>query len=87
MSIVRLLPEAGDAAETEVVGLPLVKFARMRVQGADEREATLRRWVAVALSKGHRPASVRYKWRAVYAEELDMRRLMLAVQEVRGNGN
>ena len=80
-------PEAGDAAETEVVGLPLVKFARMRAQGADEREATLRRWVAVALSKGHRPASVRYKWRAVYAEELDMRRLMLAVQEVRGNGN
>jgi hypothetical protein len=36
-----------------------------------------------ALGKGYKPASVRYKWRAVYSEELDMRRLMLAVQEVR----
>ena len=65
------------------MGLPLVKFARMRAQGEDERRATLHRWVRDALGKGYKPASVRYKWRAVYSEELDMRRLMLAVQEVR----
>lgn len=76
-------PTQGDAAETEVMGLPLVKFARMRAQGEDERRATLHRWVRDALGKGYKPASVRYKWRAVYSEELDMRRLMLAVQEVR----
>ena len=76
-------PTQADAAETVVTGDPLVKFARKRAENADERHATLLRWVRAALEKGHRPASVRFKWRAVYDEDLPMRTLMLAVQEVR----
>jgi superfamily II DNA or RNA helicase len=76
-------PTQADAAETVVTGDPLVKFARMRAQNADERHAALLRWVRAALEKGHKPASVRYKWRAVYDSDLDMRTLLLAVQEVR----
>jgi len=79
-------PEAGDAAETVVTGDPLVKFARKRAEGEAERHATLLRWVREALGRGWKPGSVRFKWRAVYGEDLDMRRLMLAVQEVRSSG-
>ena len=76
-------PTTAEAASTEVMGVPLVKFQRMREQSDAERESTLRRWVQSAMAKGHKPASIRYKWRAVYGDELSMRNLMLAVQEVR----
>ena len=76
-------PTTAEAASTEVMGVPLVKFQRMREQSDAERESTLRRWVQSAMAKGHKPVSIRHKWRAVYGDELSMRRLMLAVQEVR----
>ena len=76
-------PTQTEAAKTEVTGDPLVKFARMREQGDDERARVLRRWVKNALDKGHKPTSVRYKWRAVYGEDLSMSALMSCVQEVR----
>lgn len=75
-------PEAGEAAETVVEGVPLVKFSRKRAEGPEEKRATLLRWVREALDRGHKPASVRFKWRAVYAEELPTRALMAAVAEV-----
>ena len=77
-------PTAGDAAETEVVGVPLVKFARMIAQGPQQRQETLERWVRRALDAGHRPASVRHRWRAVYGEELSAARLMAAVAAAGG---
>ena len=77
-------PTSAEAAATEVMGVPLVKFARMRAMPEGERDATLRRWVRDALAKGHRPAAVRYKWRAVFGEELSSVRLLSMVKEVRG---
>ena len=76
------MPTSSEAAQTEVVGVPLVRYARMRAQGADERAATLRRWIESAVARGHKPASVRYKWRAVYGEDLPSSTLWAMVKEV-----
>jgi DNA repair protein RadD len=72
----------GDQAETTVVNEPLVRFARMIAQGPQQREETLRRWVARALDAGHKVTSVKYRWSAVYKEELSSARLMAAVADV-----
>ena len=77
-------PTSGDAAETVVTNEPLVKFARKIAEGPQQRHETLLRWVAAALEKGHQPASVRHKWRAVYGGDLSSADVMAAVREVRG---
>jgi DNA repair protein RadD len=73
---------SGEAAQTSIVNEPLVKFARMIAQGPQQRHETLLRWIRAALDKGHKPTSVRYKWKAVYQEELSAAAIMAAVAEV-----
>jgi superfamily II DNA or RNA helicase len=64
-------PEAGDGPDDSVVDdVPLVKFARKIAEGPEARWATCVRWVTVAARKGHKIASVRYKWKHVYQEDL-----------------
>ena len=75
-------PTAGEAATTEVMGVPLVKFARMRQMGLGEREAWVLGRVRAALAKGHKPSSVRHVFRAVFGEELATSAVMAAVAEV-----
>ena len=75
-------PSAAEAAETVVTNDPLAKFSRMIAQGPEQRRQTLLRWVRAALDKGHKPSSVRHKWKAVYQEELSSQRIMEAVAEV-----
>ena len=74
----------GDGAQqTTIAGVALERFGRMRAQSADERAVTLERWVRRALDAGHKVASVRHKWRAVYGEELPFERLRAAELKVR----
>ena len=75
-------PTAAEAAETVVANVPLVRFARMIAQSPEQRQETLERWVRRAIDAGHNPRSVRYKWKAVYGEELSAERLMAAVTAV-----
>ena len=75
-------PAGGDQAETTIVNEPMAKFQRMLAQSPAQREETLRRWVARALDAGHKVTSVKYRWSAVYKEELSSARLMAAVADV-----
>jgi len=75
-------PAGGDQAETTIVNEPMAKFQRMLAQSPAQREETLRRWVARALDAGHKVTSVKYRWAAVYKEELSSARLMAAVTDV-----
>jgi superfamily II DNA or RNA helicase len=75
-------PTSAESAETVIAGVPLEKFSRMIAQGPQQRQETLERWVRRALAAGHNPRSVRYKWKAVYGEELSADRLMAAVTAV-----
>jgi superfamily II DNA or RNA helicase len=71
-----------DATPTVIAGVALERFGRMRSQTAEEREVTLDRWVRNAIAKGHKVTSVRYKWRAVYGEELDLGRITASARRV-----
>lgn len=51
-----------------VTGDPLVKFAKKRAEGDDDRAKTLARWMTIARAKGYRPGWVQAKWVAVYGE-------------------
>lgn len=55
-------PMKGDT----VTGDPLVKYAKKRAEGDDDRARTLARWLAVAHAKGYKPGWVYAKFRAVY---------------------
>lgn len=52
-----------------VVGVKLVKFAAKRRESEDKRLETLRRWIAAAVAKGHKPGSAWFKFKAVYGVE------------------
>lgn len=75
-------PDPRDAQATEIVNVPMVKFARMIAQSPAQREETLRRRVRQTLDRGHKVTSVKHWWRAVYGEELAGARLMAAVADV-----
>jgi DNA repair protein RadD len=77
-------PDPRDQDETVVVGVPLVKFARMRAQDAEQRERTLERWVRECLAKSYKPGWVRHRWKSVFGEELSAARVMAAMARVRG---
>ena len=62
--------EGGELVEATITGDPLVKFARKIAESPAQRWETCKRWIAAALAKGHNPASVAYKWRHVYREDL-----------------
>jgi superfamily II DNA or RNA helicase len=62
--------EGGELVEATITGDPLVKFARKIAESPAQRWETCKRWIATALAKGHNPASVAYKWRHVYREDL-----------------
>jgi superfamily II DNA or RNA helicase len=74
----------GDGLETVVAGVALEKFGRMRAQSVDQRQETLDRWVRKAIEAGHKVTSVRYRWRAVYGEDLGFERLRAAEMRARG---
>lgn len=77
------MPEAGDGPEgSVVVDVPLVKFARKIAEGPAQRWETCVRWVRAAAAKGHKVSSVRYKWRAVYQEDLPFQWLRAATDIV-----
>jgi DNA repair protein RadD len=57
----RALPEA-----PEVLGIKLVKYARKRKEGPDERAASLGRWLKDAESQGFKPGWAYNKFKAVY---------------------
>ena len=75
-------PEEYAGGGTEVVHAKLAKFARMIAQGPAQRWETLLRWLGAAKLKGHRPGSVRHKWRAVYGEDVDSSTFAKACREV-----
>lgn len=74
--------EDRESSPTEITNDPIVKFARMIAQGPQQRWETLLRWLSAAKLKDHKPSSVRYKWRAVYQEDLDMGTFKRACREV-----
>lgn len=51
-----------------VTGAPLVKYARKRLEGDDDRARTLARWMTVARAKNYRPGWWRRRFEAVYGE-------------------
>jgi superfamily II DNA or RNA helicase len=76
-------PEAGESAATVVVGVPLVKFERMRQMAEDDRKRWVVERVRRAIEKNHKPASVKHVYRAVFGEDLSSAALMAAVAEVK----
>lgn len=65
-------PDCGLSREVkipEVVNVDLLKFAAKRREGEEKRLETLKRWVAAALEKGHKPGSAWFKFKAVYGVE------------------
>jgi superfamily II DNA or RNA helicase len=60
----------GSKTTTRVTNDPLVRFARKIAEGPEQRRETLQRWIGQAVSKGYKPTSVFYKWKAVYSEQL-----------------
>jgi superfamily II DNA or RNA helicase len=74
--------EERERGTTEITQDPLVKYARMIAQGETQRKETLLRWLKAAKLQGHKATSVRYKWRAVYQEDLDMVTFRRACAEV-----
>lgn len=64
-------PDLGAEASisTEIMNVPMEKFARMIAQSPEQRRETLDRWVRLALAKGQNPRTVLHRWRAVYKEE------------------
>lgn len=75
-----LAGEEGVIVNATITGDPLVKFARKIAESPEQRWETCKRWVAAALAKGHNPASVSYKWRHVYREDLPREWFRAAVE-------
>ena len=64
-------PEAGDGpGESIVDDVRMIRFARKLAESREQRWETCVRWVRAAVAKQYKIVSVRYKWRAVYQEEL-----------------
>lgn len=82
------MPEPEDAAgnSTEVLDVPMAKFARKIAEGPEQRWGTLLRWLHAAQLKGHKPTSVRHKWRAVYGVELSPEWFRAALAGLNGAG-
>lgn len=55
-------PMKGDTVTND----PLVKFARKRAEGDDDRARTLARWIELAKVKGYKPGWWRHRYTAVY---------------------
>ena len=85
-------PTQAEAAETTIVGCsmervdPAVRFSAFRQQNDGERWQKLLFWIRKAEELGHKPTSVRFKWRHVYGEDLPAAQLARAVMEVRRGG-
>lgn len=62
--------EENSTTGTEITNDPLAKYARKIAEGPQQRRETAIRWIRAALLKGHKPASVRFKWKAVYQEDM-----------------
>lgn len=80
------MPDAGEGDQSQTVedGVELVRYARKIAEGPEQRWQTCIRWVRAAKLKGYRLASVRFKWRAVYGEDLPVHWLRKAEEIVDG---
>ena len=65
-----------EAAAMEITGDALVPYASKRVEGAAQREATLRRWVKACLDEGKSWKGLHHKYMAVYAEFCPKKRVL-----------
>jgi DNA repair protein RadD len=79
-------PEDGTQSSTEVLDVPMAKFARKIAEGPTQRWETLLRKLHQANMKGHKPTSVRHWWKAVYGEELSPTWYRAALAGLNGAG-
>lgn len=70
-----------DAPET-ITNDPLVKYARKRAEGPQQRRETLVRWIRAEMLKGFKPTSVFHKWRATYGVDLTRDEFTRGWQEI-----
>lgn len=77
------MPDAGEGDDlaTEIDQVPINKYARKIAEGPQQRYETAVRWIKAALTKGHKPISVMYKWKAVYGERMPLDLFLRALAE------
>jgi superfamily II DNA or RNA helicase len=76
-------PEASDETSGTTITLdPLVKYARKIAESPEQRYETAVRWLRAARLRGHKPSSVRFKWRAVYQADMPREMYARALAEV-----